>query len=111
MNIGILSRAPRCYSTRRLREASIQRGHQVQVFDTMQFAIMVEKGHPSLSYRNRAVASLDAVIPRIGASISFFGTAVVRQFETQGVFSLNSSHAISVSRTSPLFPMPRGLRR
>jgi ribosomal protein S6--L-glutamate ligase len=64
----------------------------------MQLAIMVEQGHPTISYRGRAVSTLDAVIPRIGASISFFGTAVVRQFETLGVFSINSSHAISVSR-------------
>lgn len=98
MNIAILSRAPRCHSTRRLREACLQRGHQVHVLDTMQFSIMVEQGQPSLFYRNRALPEFEAVIPRIGASISFFGTAVVRQFETLGVFSINSSHAISVSR-------------
>ncbi|MCG8509112.1 MAG: 30S ribosomal protein S6--L-glutamate ligase, partial [Rhodospirillales bacterium] len=98
MKIAILSRSPRCYSTRRLRQAAQQRGHKVTVLDTLRFSIQVEEEEPDLFYRQKRVSSYDAVIPRIGASITFYGTAVVRQFEQMGVFTLNSSHAISVSR-------------
>jgi ribosomal protein S6--L-glutamate ligase len=98
MKIGILSRGPRLYSTRRLREAAKARGHGVKVFDTLDFTILVEQGGPALRYRNAEVDHLDAVIPRIGASITFFGTAVVRQFEQMGVFCLNSAASITVSR-------------
>lgn len=98
MKIAILSRNPRLYSTRRLREAAERRGHQVRVLDTLAFALGVEGHRPDLFFRGKRLAPTDAVIPRIGASITFFGTAVVRQFEQMGVFTLNSSHAISVSR-------------
>jgi ribosomal protein S6--L-glutamate ligase len=98
MRIAILSRAPRCYSTRRLIEAARRRGHTVKVLDTLQFSIFLEASEPDLSYKGRAAPPIDAVIPRIGASITFYGTAVVRQFEQMGVFSLNASQAISVSR-------------
>ncbi len=98
MKIAILSRSPKCYSTRRIREAAKARGHQVTVMDTLRFAIHVEEEEPSLLYRGKRFRRLDAVIPRIGSSITFFGTAVLRQFEQMGVFTLNSSHAISVSR-------------
>ncbi len=98
MRIGILSRGSRLYSTRRLREAAVARGHQVRILDTLQFSIQVDAEHPDLYYRGRPAPVLDAVIPRVGASITFFGCAVVRQFEQMGVFSLSSSHAISVSR-------------
>lgn len=98
MNIAILSRAPSAYSTKRIRQACLARGHETAVLDTLRFAIQVEEGRPTLSYENKPMGTVDAVIPRIGASISFFGTAVVRQFEQIGVFSLNSSHSISVSR-------------
>ena len=98
MKIVILSREPRNYSTRRLREACDARGHAVKVLDTLKFAINVEEERPSLHYRGKSLATVDALIPRIGASITFFGTAVVRQFEQMGVFTLNSSHAITVSR-------------
>jgi ribosomal protein S6--L-glutamate ligase len=98
MKIAILSRGPRLYSTRRLKQAALDRGHDVKVLNTMMFSIMVEQGKPGLHYRGRALSSYDAVIPRIGASITFYGTAVVRQFEQMGVFSLASSHAITVSR-------------
>lgn len=98
MKIAILSRGPRLYSTRRLLEACAKRGHEAHVLDTLGFSIDVAEGAPGLRYRDAAVAGLDAVIPRIGASITFFGTAVVRQFEQMGVFCLNSSQAISVSR-------------
>lgn len=98
MKIVILSRARHSYSTRRLREACLTRGHKVRVLDTLRFSMSVEQGHPELFYRDKVLSRYDAVIPRIGASVTFYGTAVVRQFEQMGVFTLSSSHAISVSR-------------
>jgi ribosomal protein S6--L-glutamate ligase len=98
LKIAILSRSAGCYSTRRLKEACRARGHTVKVLDTLQFGILIEQGRPRLDYRNRPLGHYDAVIPRIGASITFYGAAVVRQFEQMGVFSLNSSQAITVSR-------------
>lgn len=98
MKVLILSREGASYSTRRLREACVVRGHGVKVLDTLKFTVSVEGGEPDLFYRNRHLSHYDAVIPRIGASITFYGTAVVRQFEQMGVFTVNTSHAISVSR-------------
>jgi ribosomal protein S6--L-glutamate ligase len=98
MKIAILSRSPRAYSTRRLREACVRRGHQVKILNTLRFSMLVESGEPDLFYRSRRLSRYDAVIPRIGASVTHFGTAVVRQFEQMGVFTLNSSQAITVSR-------------
>ncbi|MFT5207552.1 MAG: ribosomal protein S6--L-glutamate ligase [Candidatus Omnitrophota bacterium] len=98
MKIGILSRESKNYSTRKLKEACVRRGHKVKVFDTLRFTIHVEKNQPSLHYENKPFAPLDAVIPRIGASITFYGMAVVRQFEQMGVFALSSSKAIGASR-------------
>ncbi|MCA9102686.1 MAG: RimK family alpha-L-glutamate ligase [Pirellulales bacterium] len=98
MKLGILSRSPRCYSTRRLREAARQRGHQTKVLDTQQFCIDLERGQPDLFFRRRPLPDFDAVLPRIGASITYFGTAVVRQFEQMDVFCANSSAGISNSR-------------
>src|SRR5688572_12643107 len=98
MRIAILSRARGCYSTRRLREAALGRGHDVKVLDTLRFSMAVEQGQPDLFYKRNKLSRYDAVIPRIGASITFFGTAVVRQFEQMGVFTLNGSHAITVAR-------------
>lgn len=98
MKIAILSRGPKLYSTRRLKEACVARGHEARVLNTLSFSIEVAQGEPRLYFGNKRLGSYDAVIPRIGASITFFGTAVVRQFEQMGVFSLNPSHAISVSR-------------
>ncbi|MGB0767521.1 MAG: 30S ribosomal protein S6--L-glutamate ligase [Phycisphaeraceae bacterium] len=98
MKIGILSREPKNYSTRRLREAGKARGHDVRVFNTLGFSIHVEEEEPSLYYKNKPMPNYDAVIPRIGASITFYGTAVVRQFEQMGVYTHNTSWAISVSR-------------
>ncbi|HEY1533413.1 MAG TPA: RimK family alpha-L-glutamate ligase [Polyangiaceae bacterium] len=98
LKIGILSCNARAYSTRRLREACLKRGHRVKVLHTLRFSLLVESGSPALFFRNRKLSRYDAVIPRIGASISGFGTAVVRQFEQMGVFSLNSSFAISSAR-------------
>jgi len=98
MKVAILSREQKNYSTRRLRDALRSRKHDVRVFDTLHFSLLVEEQVPDLYYRNRRVETYDAIIPRIGASITNFGTAVVRQFEQMGVFSLNASQAITVSR-------------
>ena len=98
MKVAILSRGPGLYSTRRIKEAALARGHLVRVLNPLRFSILVEQGKPALHYKQERLSRYDAVIPRIGASITFFGTAVVRQFEQMGVFTLNSSHAISVSR-------------
>jgi ribosomal protein S6--L-glutamate ligase len=98
MRIAILSRGPKLYSTRRLKEAAIERGHEVRVLNPLSCSIEVAHGSPRLYYKNKKLSTYDAVIPRIGASITFFGTAVLRQFEQMGVFCVNPSHAISVSR-------------
>lgn len=98
MKIGILSREPRNYSTKRLREVAKARGHEIRVYDTLGFSIHVEEQEPSLRYHNKPMDNVRAVIPRIGASITFYGTAVVRQFEQMGIYTHNSSWAISVSR-------------
>ncbi len=98
MKIAILSRGPKLYSTRRLKEACEARGHKALVLNPLAFAIDTERGEPDLFFKNEPLSSYEAVIPRIGASITLFGTAVVRQFEQMGVFCLNSAQAISVSR-------------
>jgi ribosomal protein S6--L-glutamate ligase len=98
MRLAILSRNASLYSTRALVEAGQARGHDVQVLDTLQFDIRVSKRNPQLFYRGQPVSAFDAVIPRIGASITFFGLAVVRQFEMMGVYCLNESQAIARSR-------------
>ena len=98
MKIAILSRGPKLYSTKRLREACKKRGHDAKVLNSMDFSINVEEGYPDLLYKNRRLPNFDAVIPRIGASITFFGTAIVRQFEQMGVCCLNSSLGIITSR-------------
>ena len=98
INLGILSRSPRCYSTRRLREAALTRGHKVKILDTQQLAMDLEEGEPDLFYKQKNMPSLDAVLPRIGASITYYGTAVVRQFEQMDVFCANSSAGIVNSR-------------
>ncbi len=98
MKLGILSCSPHCYSTRRLRIAAEERGHEVKVLNTLKFAIDLEKGEPDLYYRQKQLADYMAVLPRIGASITYFGTAVVRQFEQMDVFCANSSAGISNSR-------------
>lgn len=98
MKIAILSRGPNLYSTKRLREACRERGHKVNVLNSMDFSINVEEGYPDLLYKNKRLPHFDAVIPRIGASITFFGTAIVRQFEQMGVCCLNSSLGIITSR-------------
>ncbi len=98
MKIAVLSREAKGYTVRRLKEAATARKHQCRILDTLHFSIQVEEERPELYFDGRLIAQYDAVIPRIGASITFFGTAVVRQFEQMGVFTLNSSNAIAVSR-------------
>ncbi len=98
MKIGILSRQPELYSTRRLVEAVKARGHEVRVIDTLRCYMVIASGRPSIHYKGESLEGYDAVIPRIGASITFYGTAVVRQFEMMGVYSVNESVAISRSR-------------
>lgn len=98
MKIGILSRSPRCYSTVRLRRAAVDRGHKVKVLDTMEFAISLEPRYPDLYYKGKPITHYDAIIPRIGASITYYGTAVVRQLEQMNVFCANSALGISHSR-------------
>src|SRR6516225_319788 len=98
MRIVILSRQESLYSTRALVDAARQRGHRAEVLDTLQFDIQVSRQSPELYYQGKSVGHVDAVIPRIGASITLFGNAVVRQFEMMGVYCLNESQAIARSR-------------
>lgn len=98
MRIVILSRQPELYSTRVLVEAGQARGHDMEVLDTLQFDIRVSRRNPELFFQAKPVGHVDAVIPRIGASITHFGLAVVRQFEMLGVYCLNESQAIARSR-------------
>lgn len=98
MKIAILSRNRNLYSTRRLVEAGEQAGHEVQVIDTLRCYMSMASLKPEIHYRGRVLEGYDAVIPRIGASITFYGTAVLRQFEMMGVFPVNESVAITRSR-------------
>ncbi len=98
MKLAILSCSPKCYSTRRLRTAAEQRGHKVKVLNTLKFAIDLEQGEPDLYFRQKQLSHYDAVLPRIGASITYYGTAVVRQFEQMDVYCANSSAGIVNSR-------------
>lgn len=98
MKLGILSCSPKCYSSRRLCEAAEQRGHKVKVLDTLKFAIDLQPGAPDLYFRQKQLTDYDAILPRIGASITYYGTAVVRQFEQMDIFSANSSGGIANSR-------------
>ncbi|MCD8520973.1 MAG: 30S ribosomal protein S6--L-glutamate ligase [Saccharospirillaceae bacterium] len=98
MKIAILSRDAHLYSTRRLVEAGEARGHDVSVLDTLHCYMNINSLDSSIHYQGRELDDFDAVIPRIGASITFYGTAVLRQFEMMGVYPLNESVAISRSR-------------
>lgn len=98
MNIAILSRNKNLYSTSRLVEAAKKRGHEVQVIDHLKCDIIIEKRKPRIFYHGEYIQDIDAVIPRIGASVTFYGTAVVRQFEMMGVFTTTESQALVRSR-------------
>ena len=98
MKIAILSRNAKLYSTVRLVEAARSRGHRVRVLDPLRCYMRIAPGDFAVHYKGRALADYDAVIPRVGASITFYGTAVLRQFEMMGVFTPNSSDAILRAR-------------
>ncbi len=98
MKIAVLSRNPKLYSTRRLLEAIEAKGHEGIVIDHLKCDIIMDEKGPSLLYKGESLADIDAVIPRIGASVTFYGTAVVRQFEMMKVFSAVDSLAITRSR-------------
>ncbi len=99
MKIAILSRNPNLYSTRRLVEAARERGHEAIVLNHLKCYMAIRKGQPSLHYNGQDIKDIDAIIPRIGASVTFYGTAVVRQFEMMNVFSANESQCH--------YPLPR----
>lgn len=98
MKIAILSRNKSLYSTQRLVEASKERGHSVRVLDVVRCYMDISQEKPELHLGGEVLEGFDAVIPRIGASVTFYGTAVLRQFEMMGVFPANESVAISRSR-------------
>jgi len=98
MKIAILSRKATLYSTRRLKEAGEQRGHEMHVVDYLRCYMNITSHKPRVVYQHKPLEGFDAVIPRIGASQTFYGTAVVRQFEMMRVFPANESQAISRSR-------------
>lgn len=98
MNLVILSRNPNLYSTKRLIEEGEARNHQMEVIDPLQCDLIIEQEKPAIYYRDRLLDYVDAVIPRIGASVTFFGSAVVRQFEMMNVFTTVTSDAIIRSR-------------
>ena len=98
MNLGILSTNRNLYSTRRLVEAGEERGHSVRVINHKRCYMNIVSHNPQIHYNGEPIRGLDAIIPRIGASVSFYGAAVVRQFEMMGVYSVNESVAITRSR-------------
>jgi ribosomal protein S6--L-glutamate ligase len=98
MKLAILSRAPRSYSTQRLRTAALDRGHDVKVLNTLRFGIDLTGDEPDLLFRGKQLSTYDAVLPRIGNSITYFGTAVVRQFEQMDVYTPNTANGISSAR-------------
>jgi ribosomal protein S6--L-glutamate ligase len=98
MNIAILSRGPGNYSTQRLKEVALERGHNVRVINHAECYVTVEKSRPVVRYRGEDLTDIDAIIPRVGQSITKYGTAIVRQFEMQGVYTTVSSISINRSR-------------
>jgi len=98
VKLAILSRAPRSYSTQRLRTAAQDRGHEVKVLNTLRFGIDLSGDEPDLQFRGKQLSDYDAILPRIGNSITYFGTAVVRQFEQMDVYTPNTAYGISNSR-------------
>lgn len=98
MKLAILSREPNNYSTKRLIEACKKRGHKARVLNTLKFAIDIEEQNPDLFYRQKPISHYDAVLPRVGASITYFGTAIVRQFQAMDVYSPNTADGILNSR-------------
>lgn len=98
MKLAILSRSPGAYSTHRLKTAALERGHDCKVLNTLRFAIDLAGDEPDLQFRGRQLSDYDAILPRIGASVTYFGTAVVRQFEQMDVYTPNTANGIANSR-------------
>jgi ribosomal protein S6--L-glutamate ligase len=98
MKMGILSANPNLYSTKRLVEAGKKKGHEMIVIDHTKCDLVIEKKKPIIIYKNERIQGIDGVIPRIGASVTFFGTAVVRQFEMMKIFTATESQALVRSR-------------
>ncbi|MCA8969730.1 MAG: RimK family alpha-L-glutamate ligase [Planctomycetes bacterium] len=98
MKIALLSTNPRTYTTTRLKAAAESRGHKLRVLDTLDFSLGLEHGHPDLWYRGRPVERFDAVLPRIAAAVTYYGTAVLRQFEQMDVYSPNTARGVLNSR-------------
>ncbi|WP_372794994.1 30S ribosomal protein S6--L-glutamate ligase [Lutibacter sp.] len=98
MKIVVLSRNPNLYSTKRLVEAGKERNHEIIIVDHTKCDIIIERKKPAIRYKHELLTDIDAVIPRIGASVTFFGTAVVRQFEMMKVFTAVESQALMRSR-------------
>jgi ribosomal protein S6--L-glutamate ligase len=98
MKLAILSVSPRAYSTQRLRTAALDRGHTVKVLNTLRFGIDLSHDEPDLQFRGKQLSDYDAILPRIGNSITYFGTAVVRQFEQMDVYTPNTAAGITNSR-------------
>ncbi|HEY9091129.1 30S ribosomal protein S6--L-glutamate ligase [Parasphingorhabdus sp.] len=98
MKIAMLARNPKLYSHRRLLEAAEERGHQLQILNTLRCTMNITSHRPSILYNGETLKGFDAVIPRIGASITHYGLAVLRQFEMMGVWPLNESVAVGRSR-------------
>ncbi len=98
MKIALLSRNPKLYSTRRLVEAAKERGHEIRTLDVLRCYMNITSMRPSIHYKGEELKGFDAIIPRIGASVTFYGTAVLRQFEMMNVYPLNESVAVNRSR-------------
>lgn len=98
MKIAILSRGKNIYSTAQLVEAGEKRGHEMVVLDHMKCVLVIEKGRPHIFYQGKELTDINAVIPRIGASVTFYGAAVVRQFEMMKIFTAVESQALVRSR-------------
>lgn len=98
MKIAILSRNKKLYSTRRLYEAAIERGHEVHIIDYLRCYMNITAEQPSIQYKGKMLEGFDAIIPRIGANRTFYGCAILRQFETMGTYTINTSLAITRSR-------------
>ena len=98
MKIVILSTGPNLYSTNRLKEAALERGHEAEIINHTQCYVVIESGNPKVFFGDHSIDEVDAIIPRIGASVSFYGSSIVRQFEMQKVFTTTSSLALARSR-------------
>lgn len=98
MKIALLSRNPKLYSTQRIVEAARERGHEIRTLDVLRCYMNITSHNPEIHYKGENLTGFDAVIPRIGASVTIYGTAVLRQFEMMGVYPLNESQGITRSR-------------